>query len=126
MSCTSSNQWTSVKEILDYLDVVFQNYFEKKEAADKYARLVQSASEDFNDFHSEFARLTAIGEISPNVWREDLYWKLNRALQDRLISTEHQYPTYALLVRECQQINVRLLEHCYCFLRQEICRQIDA
>jgi hypothetical protein len=62
---------------LDHLDIVFRNHFEKKEAADKYARLVQSASEDFNDFHSEFARLTAIGEIPPNVWQEDLYWKLN-------------------------------------------------
>ena len=74
---------------MDYLDVVFWNYFEKEEAADKYARLVQSASKDFNDFYSEFAHLTAIGEIPPNVWQEDLYWKLNCALQDCLISTEH-------------------------------------
>jgi hypothetical protein len=80
MSRTSSNRWTSVEEILDYLDVVFRNYFEKEEAADKYARLVQGASEDFNDFYSEFARLTAIEEIPPNVWQEDLYRKLNRAL----------------------------------------------
>jgi hypothetical protein len=62
---------------LDYLDVVFRNYFEKEEAADKYTKLVQDASKDFNDFYSEFARLTAIGEIPPNIWQEDLYWKLN-------------------------------------------------
>jgi hypothetical protein len=72
---------------LDYLDVVFRNCFEKEEAADRYARLVQSAGKDFNDFHSEFARLTAIGEISPNVWQEDLYWKLNWAL--RLVSRHY-------------------------------------
>jgi hypothetical protein len=111
MSRTSSNRWKSVAEILDYLDIVFRNHFEKEEAEDQYAQLTQQPVEDFNDFHSEFARLASLGEVSLGVWRADLYRKLNRTFQDRLISTEHLYPTYSQLVRECQRINVRLLEH---------------
>jgi hypothetical protein len=111
MSRTSSNRWTSVEEILDYLDIVFRNYFEKEEAEDHYTRLTQQPTEDFNDFHSEFSRLASLGEVPLRVWRSDLYRKLNRTFQDRLISTEHQYPTYSQLVRECQRINVRLIEY---------------
>jgi Zinc knuckle len=111
MSRTSSNRWTSVEEILDYLDIVFRNHFEKEEAEDQYVRLTQQPVEDFNDFHSEFARLASLGEVPLAVWRTDLYRRLNRTFQDRLIATEHQYPTYSQLVRECQRINVRLLEY---------------
>jgi hypothetical protein len=111
MSRTSTTRWTSVEEILDYLDTVLRNHFEKEESQDQYTRLVQGPAEDFNDFHSEFARLASLGEVSPTVWRADLYRKLNRTLQDRLIATEHQYSSYSLLVRECQRINVRLLEY---------------
>jgi hypothetical protein len=89
-------------------------------AADQYVRLTQQTSDDFNDFHSEFARLASLGEIPPAVWRTDLYRKLNRTFQDRLMSTEHQYPTYSELVRECQRINVRLLEYRQRFPRQEL------
>ena len=119
MSRTSSTRWSSVTEILDHLDIIFRNHFEKEESQDQYARLIQEPLEDFNDFHSEFARLAALGEIAPTVWRADLYRKLNRALQDRLISTEHQYPTYSSLVQECQRINVRLLEYRRRFPRLE-------
>ena len=111
MSRTSATRWRSVEEILDHLDIVLRNHFEKEESQDQYACLTQGNLEDFNDFHSEFARLAALGEISPSIWRADLYRKLNRTLLDRLMSTEHQYPTYSLLVRECQRINVRLLEY---------------
>jgi hypothetical protein len=119
MSRTSPNRWTSVDEILDYLDIVFRDYFQKEKAADQYVRLIQQPSEDFNDFHSEFARLASLGETPPDSWRSDLYRKLNRAFQDRLMSTEHQYPVYSELVRECQRINVRLLEYRQRFPRQE-------
>jgi hypothetical protein len=71
MSRTSTARWTSVKEILDHLDVVLRNRFEKEELQDQYARLVQGPIENFNDFHSEFACLAARGEISPHVWRAD-------------------------------------------------------
>jgi hypothetical protein len=63
MSRTSSNRWTSVEEILDYLDIVFWNHFEKEEAEDQYIRLTQQPVEDFNDFYSEFVRLALLGEI---------------------------------------------------------------
>lgn len=119
MSRTSPNRWTSVDEILDHLDIVFRDYFQKEKAADQYARLIQQPSEDFNDFHSEFARLASLGETPPDSWRSDLYRKLNRTFQDRLMSTEHQYPTYSELVRECQRINVRLLEYRQRFPRPE-------
>jgi hypothetical protein len=52
---TSPNRWKSVEEILDHLDIVFRDYFQKEKAADQYVRLIQQPSEDFNDFHSEFA-----------------------------------------------------------------------
>jgi hypothetical protein len=123
MSRTSPNRWTSVEEILDHLDIIFRNHFEKEEAADQYARLSQQASEDFNDFHSEFARLASLGEIPLSVWRSDLYRKLNRTFQDRLMSTEHQYPTYSELVRACQRVNVRLLEYHQRFPREPILSQ---
>jgi hypothetical protein len=119
MSRTSPNRWTSVDEILDHLDIVFRDYFQREKAADQYVRLTQQPSEDFNDFHSEFARLASLGEISPASWRSDLYRKLNRTFQDRLLSTEHQYPTYSELVRACQRVNVRLLEYRQRFPRQE-------
>jgi hypothetical protein len=119
MSRKSPDRWTSVEEILDHLDIVFRNHFQKEQASDQYARLTQQPSEDFNDFHSEFARLASLGEISPIIWRPDLYRKLNRTFQDRLLTTEHLYPTYSELVRACQRINVRLLEHHQRFPRQE-------
>jgi hypothetical protein len=82
-------------------------------------RLIQQPSKDFNNFHSEFARLASLGETPPDSWRSDIYRKLNRAFQDRLMSTEYQYPVYSKLVQECQRINVRLLEYCQRFPRQE-------
>jgi hypothetical protein len=111
MSRTSANRWNTVDEILDYLDLIFKNHYEKDEAADEYARITQGSNEDFNDFHSEFSRLASVGEISPSVWRTDLYRKLNRIFQDRLLSTEPLFPSYEQLVQECQRINVRLIEH---------------
>jgi hypothetical protein len=119
MSRINANRWTTVDEMLDHLDIIFRDHFEKEKAIDQYARLTQQANEDFNEFHSEFARLAALGEISPPVWRADLYRKLNRTFQDRLLSTEHQYPTYSELVKACQRINVRLLEYYQRFPRQE-------
>jgi len=120
MNRRSVNRWTSVNEILDHLDIIFRDHFEKDKAQDQYARLRQQDDEDFNDFHAKFARLTALGEISPDVWRADLYRKLNRTLQDKLITTEHQYPLYAELVRECQRINVRLVEYRQRFPRTDL------
>jgi hypothetical protein len=120
MSRRSANRWTSVDQILDHLDIIFRDHFEKDRAQDQYTRLIQQDNEDFNDFHAEFARLTALGEISPDVWRADLYRKLNQTLQDRLIVTEHQYPSYAELVRECQRINVRLVEYRQRFPRTDL------
>jgi hypothetical protein len=67
MSWTSLNCWTLVAEILDYLDIVFWNHFEKEEAEDQYTQLTQQPTEDFNDFHSEFARLASVGEVSLGV-----------------------------------------------------------
>lgn len=34
MSRTSPNRWTSVDEILDHLDVIFRDHFEKEKAVD--------------------------------------------------------------------------------------------
>jgi hypothetical protein len=73
MSRTSPNRWTTVDEVLDHLDIVLRNHFEKEQAGDEYARLTQQDHEDFNDFHSEFQRLASLGEISPSQWRSDLY-----------------------------------------------------
>ena len=98
MSCINPNQWISVDEILDYLDIIFRNHFEKEQAQDQYARLLQDSGEDFNDFHSEFSCLASVGEISPDNWRSDLYQKLNQTFQNRLMSTENQYSIYAELV----------------------------
>ena len=89
MSRMSANRWTTVDEMLDHLDIIFRDHFKKEKALDQYARLTQQLNEDFNEFHSEFARLAALGEISPEIWRADLYRKLNRTFQDRLLSTEH-------------------------------------
>jgi hypothetical protein len=100
MSRTSPNRWTSINEILDYLDIVFCDYFQKEKAADQYIRLIQQPSKDFNNFYSEFARLASLGETPLDSWRSDIYRKLNRAFQDRLISIEHQYPVYSELVQE--------------------------
>jgi hypothetical protein len=118
MSRTSRNRWTTVDEVLDHLDIVLRNHFEKEQAGDEYARLAQQDNEDFNEFHSEFQRLASLGEISPSQWRSDLYRRLNRTFQDRLMATEQLYPQYSELVRECQRINVRLLEHRRRFPRQ--------
>ena len=65
MSRTNPNRWTTVDEMLDHLDVVFWDHFEKDQAKDQYTRLTQQAHKDFNDFHSEFVRLASLGEISP-------------------------------------------------------------
>ena len=67
MSRRSANRWNTVDEILDHLDIVFRDHFEKDKATDQYARITQQPGEDFNDFHSEFARLASLGEISPDV-----------------------------------------------------------
>jgi hypothetical protein len=122
MSRKSPDRWTSVEEMLDHLDIVFRDYFQKETASDKYARLIQQPNEDFNDFHSEFSRLASLGETPPSVWRADLYRKLNRTFQDRLLTTEHLYPEYSELVRACQRINMRLVEHRQRFPRQETTR----
>ena len=57
----------TVEEILDYLDVIFRNYFKGEEAQDQYTRQTQQPEEDFNDFYSELAYLATLGEISPEV-----------------------------------------------------------
>jgi hypothetical protein len=119
MNRKSPDRWQSVDEMLDHLDLGFRDHFEKEKAADQYARHRQQAGEDFNDFHSEFSRLATTGEIPPSVWRADLYRKLNRTFQDRLMSTEHLYPTYPGLVLACQRINVRILEYRRQFPGQE-------
>jgi len=118
MNRASLNCWATVDEMLDHLDIILRNPFEKEEAEDEFTCLSQQDHEDFNDFHSEFQRLASLGEVSPSRLRSDLYRKLNQTFQDRLMTTEQLYPRYSELVRECQRINVRLQEHRRRFPRQ--------
>ena len=51
-------------KILNYLDIVFLDYFEKKQASNQYTVIMQQLYKDFNNFYLEFAQLAVIREIS--------------------------------------------------------------
>lgn len=102
--------WISVNEILEYLDTVFRDHFEVERCENAFYTLKQSASQDFNEFHVEFARLASVGRIPSDTWRSQLWRKLNREYQNRLLATHSQHTTYQTLVRGCQRLSVDLEE----------------
>jgi hypothetical protein len=106
----SLEPWLSVDEILAHLDTIFRNHFEAEEAENLFYALKQQATQDFNDFHTEFARLASVGRVPSSTWRSHLWRKLNREFQNRLLATHHQHPTYQGLVRECQRLSIDLQE----------------
>ena len=59
-------------EILAHLDTVFRNYFEAKQVENLFYTLKQQASQDFNDFYIEFARLASVGRVPISTWRSYL------------------------------------------------------
>jgi hypothetical protein len=107
----SLDPWLTVDEVLEYLNTVFRNHFETEQCENEFYALQQSTSQDFNEFHTEFARLASVGRIPSVTWRSHLWRKLNREFQNRLLATHHQHPTYQGLVRECQRLSVDLEEH---------------
>jgi hypothetical protein len=106
----SLDPWLTVDEMLEYLKTVFQNYFETEQSENSFYALKHSAGQDFNEFHTEFARLASVGRVPSITWRSHLWRKLNREFRNRLLATHHQYPTYQELVRECQRLSVDLEE----------------
>jgi hypothetical protein len=96
--------------MLAYLDTVFRNHFEAEEAENQFYALKQQAAQDFNDFHTEFARLAAVGRVPSSTWRSHLWRKLNREFQNRLLATHHQHSKYQELVHECQRLSIDLQE----------------
>jgi hypothetical protein len=97
--------------MLAYLDTIFRNHFEAEEAENQFYALKQQAAQDFNDFHTEFARLAAVGRVPSSTWRSHLWRKLNKEFQNRLLSTHRQHPTYQELVHECQRLSIDLQEY---------------
>jgi hypothetical protein len=106
----SLDPWLTVDEMLEYLKTVFQNYFETEQSENSFYALKHSAGQDFNEFHTEFARLASVGRVPSITWRSHLWRKLNREFRNRLLATHHQYPIYQELVRECQRLSVDLEE----------------
>jgi hypothetical protein len=106
----SLEPWLSVDEILAHLDTIFRNHFEAEQAENSFYALKQQATQDFNDFHTEFARLASTGRVPLTTWRSHLWRKLNREFQNRLLATHHQHRTYQELARECQRLAVDLEE----------------
>jgi hypothetical protein len=106
----SLDPWLTVDEMLEYLNTVFRNHFETEQSENSFYALKHSAGQDFNEFHTEFARLASVGRVPSITWRSHLWRKLNREFRNRLLATHHQYPTYQELVRECQRLSVDLEE----------------
>lgn len=106
----SLEPWLTVEDMLTHLDTIFRNHFEAEQSENAFYALKQSAGQDFNDFHTEFARLASVGRVPSLTWRSHLWRKLNREFQNRLLATHHQHPTYPGLVRECQRLSVDLEE----------------
>ena len=102
------NPWQSVDEIFEYLNTIYRDYFEAERAENEFYILEQTTGQKFSDFHTEFARLASVGRIPPSTWRSQLWRKLNREYQNRLLATHYQHPTYQALVRECQRLSVDL------------------
>ena len=104
----SLDPWTSVEEMLQYLNTVFRDHFEKERSENEFFALQHSVGQSFHDFHTEFVRLAAVGQVPPVTWRSQLWQKLNRDFQTRLLAVEYLHPTYHDLVRECQRLSVNL------------------
>ena len=49
--------------MLEYLKTVFQNYFETEQSENSFYALKHSAGQDFNEFHTEFARLASVSRV---------------------------------------------------------------
>lgn len=107
----SLDPWLTVDEILEYLDTIFRNHFETEQSENSFYALEHAKGQDFNEFHTEFARLASVGQVPSSTWRNHLWRKLNQEFRNRLLATHHQYPSYRELVRECQRLSVDLKEH---------------
>ena len=59
----SLDPWLAVDGMLAHLDTIFQNHFEAKQSKNAFYALKQPAGQDFNDFHTEFARLASVRRI---------------------------------------------------------------
>jgi hypothetical protein len=106
----SAEPWRSIDEMLEYLSTIFRDHFEAERSEDSFYALKMTAGQEFSAFHTEFSRLASVGRIPSLTWRSQLWRKLNREFQNRLLATQHHHPTYQALVRECQRISVSLEE----------------
>ena len=106
----SLDPWLTVDEMLEFLDTVYRDYYEAERADNAFHQLEQHKGQEFNEFHTEFARLASVGRVPTSTWRSQLWRKLNKEYYNRLLATHHQYPTYQSLVRECQRLSVDLAE----------------
>ena len=53
----------SVNKILDYLDTIYRDYFEAKQAKNKFVVLEQTPGQEFSEFYTEFARLVSVRQV---------------------------------------------------------------
>jgi len=90
----SPDPWLTVNEMLEHLDTIFQDHFEAERSENSFYALQQSVGEEFNDFHTEFARLASVGRVLASTWHSHLWRKLNREFRNRLLATHYQHPTY--------------------------------
>jgi hypothetical protein len=49
--------------MLEYLSIIFQDYFEAKWSEDSFYTLKITAGQEFSAFYTEFSRLASVGRI---------------------------------------------------------------
>ena len=49
--------------MLEFLDTVYCDYYKAKRADNAFHQLEQHKGQDFNAFHTEFARLASVGQV---------------------------------------------------------------
>ena len=70
-----------LEDVITYLENVFEDSAKRLKARREMKNLKMSYLEDFNDFHSEFLRLTALTKISRDMWKEEIHDKLYSSLK---------------------------------------------
>ena len=59
----SLEPWLTVNEMLEHLDTIFRDHFEAEWSKNSFHVLRQSTGQEFNEFHTEFARLASVGRV---------------------------------------------------------------
>jgi hypothetical protein len=105
----SSRPYHDANDMLMHLENIYGDPNRAITAKTKFRNLFMKASDNFQDFLSEFLYLASEAEVPEDIWKEELYHKLTTKLQE-LIMTEliQQDKTFRQYTDVCSQVANRL------------------